>query len=198
MSLHQRRQILLAGVALAVWPPSALVQAQGRRVRVAILYSANRAATGYIIDGFIEQMAEFGWREGVNIEYVFREAHGELARLDPLAAELVALKPDLILASTAPVVLAVKKHTSAVPIVFAAVPDPVAAGFVASLSRPGGNATGTTAGFGTKQLWGKRLQILQEAFPSVRRIALLYDSTDAQDAGTLQQLQAAGKELTVC
>ena len=197
MSRNQRRQILLAASAFAAWPPIALAQAARGKVRVAILYNASRPVAGYLFDAFMEQMGERGWREGVNIEYVIREAKGDNTRLDPLAAELVALKPDLILVGPTPGALAAKKHTSTIPIVFTTVTDPVAARLVQSLSKPGGNATGTTSAVLGGGLSGKRLQILKEVFPTLHSVALLYDPSDAQDATTLQYAQAGARELTL-
>ncbi|MGH8596240.1 MAG: ABC transporter substrate-binding protein, partial [Gammaproteobacteria bacterium] len=194
MTLGQRRRVVLAAGAIAILPSVAFAQPERRPVRVAIMINTDLAAAKHLIDAFKEKMVERGWREGANINYISREARGDNARLDPLAAELVGLKPDLILASTTQSAVAVKKYTSVIPMVFTVVADPVAAGLAASLSRPGGNATGTAAGFG-EGLNAKRLQILKEVFPAVRRVAVFHDPSDAQDVATVKQLQSAATEL---
>ena len=194
MSRQPRRRFLFAASALAVWPSAALAQTERRSARVAVLVQVTAAAAKPFLDALIEQMTGRGWREGVNIEYVIQYAGGT-ARLDSLAAELVAQKPDLILAANTAGALAARKHTSSIPIVFSFVFDPVALGLVASLSKPGGNVTGTTTRF--EGLWGKRLQLLHEALPSLRRVAVLYDPSDAEDVTTARNLQAAASELTL-
>ena len=198
--VQRRRFLIVEGALLAapvVLPRFAFGQSQRRTARVAILYIVDRARTGYLLDAFKDAMFKSGWREGVNIEYIFREAHGELAQLDPLAAELVTERPDLILAGNESAVLAVQKHTLAIPIVFSLVSDPVATGLVDSLAKPGRNATGTVTAFGTTGLSEKRLQTLKEMISSLRRVALLYDPSDAADAVLLRTVQVAADKLTL-
>ena len=201
MAQVKRRQFLIVEGALlaapVVLPRFAFGQSQRRTARVAILYVVDRSRSGYLLDAFKDAMSKSGWREGVNIEYMFREAHGDLAQLDPLAAELVTEKPDLILASSDPAALAVQKYTQTIPIVFSLVADPVAAGLVASLAKPGRNATGPAAGVASSGLSGKRLQMLKEIIPDLRRVALLYDPSDAADARLLQPVQVAADKLTL-
>ena len=176
-------------------PPIARAQTQSSKARVGVLFQGTLAAGKHLLDTFKDEMAKSGWREGVNIEYAFREALNDTVRLDALAAELVSQRMDVIVVAAAPVALAVRKHTKSIPIVFWVVADPIAAGLVASLAKPGGNATGITWRF--EGLWGKRLQLLQELIPSLRRVGLLYDPADAQDAETAQVLQAVGKNLSI-
>ena len=198
--VQRRRFLIVEGALLAapvVLPRFAFGQSQRPTARVAILYIVDRARTGYLLDAFKDAMSKSGWREGVNIEYIFREAHGDLVQLDPLAAELVTEKPDLILAGNEPAVLAVQKHTLAIPIVFSLVSDPVATGLVDSLAKPGRNATGTATAFGTTGLSEKRLQTLKEMIPSLRRVALLYNPSDPADAGLLRAAQVAADKLTL-
>ena len=164
-------------------------------MRVAILHAGRFSTVGHLWDAVKEEMATAGWRDGVNIEYISREANGDLTRLDRLAAELLAEKPDLILAGTRPVAQAVQKRTSTIPIVFMAVPDPVAAGLVDSLAKPGRNATGPAGSF--PGLWGKRLQLFGEVISSLRHVAFLYDPSDSMDDTNLPLAQAAAKELAL-
>ena len=163
-------------------------------MRVAIVFQG-RVAGNYLLGAFKQGMVASGWREGENIEYIFREGLYDSVRLDVIAAELVAQKPDVILVTTATVAVAVKKRTSSVPIVFSIVPDPIAAGLIANFARPGGNVTGTAARF--EGLWGKRLQLLQEILPALQRVGFLFDPADLQDADSPRLIRAAGKELGV-
>ena len=187
-----RREVLLGSAAVLL---SALAHAQARIVRVALVSQGSAQGVKFVIDAFLDQMAKYGWREGVNIEYFMRFAAGDKAKLDEYAADVVGSKPALILASTPNAVIAVKKRTSSIPIVFSAVYDPVDAGFVTSLARPGGNITGMTTR--VEGLWGRRLQLLREAIPSLRKVGVLFDPTDTEDKLTLGQLREAGSELGI-
>jgi len=120
---------------------------------------------------FAGRLAELGWRERVNIDFEVRYAEGIAANFEPLAAEMVARKPDLIWAAFGPFAAVVKKHTRNIPIVFANADDPVGLGLVASLARPGGNATGPSTR--STELIGKRLQLLKETLPSLSRIGVV-------------------------
>jgi len=190
-----RRRMLLAASTLTFTQSLALAQSAQRVMRVAILTQQSEASFKYFRDALVSKMDELGWREGVNIEYVIRYTEAVTARLDPLAAEIVAQQPDLILAGASSAAVAVKKHTRSIPIVFSFVFDPIVLRLVSSLSRPGGNATGTTTRF--EGLWGKRLQLLQEVIPSLRNVAIVYDPTDAEDTSTVAQIQTAARVLKV-
>jgi len=191
----QRRQLLKGAGALYAMPFFAFAQAVRSKARVGILFQGSLTAAKHLLDVFKEEMTRSGWREGANIEYVFREGLNDFARIDRLAAELVSLNVDVIAASTAPTAIAARKHTSSIPIVFTLVPNPVATGLVASLGKPGGNATGTSTRF--ENLWGKRLQLLQDAVPSLRRVALMYDPSDAQDSDMVAGTLGAGRDLAI-
>ena len=140
------------------------------------------------IDSFKARLAERGWTEGHNIRFEPRWAGGDDNRYDALAAELVALPADVILTWSTPAVLAAKRATSTIPIVMGAIADPVGVGAVANLSRPGGNVTG----FSTQnyELEAKRLEMLREFVPGVRRIAFLGNTANPYTEVALQQLQA--------
>ncbi|MBI2754805.1 MAG: ABC transporter substrate-binding protein [Betaproteobacteria bacterium] len=195
MSVGQRRRILLAGGAVLTVPLFVLAQTDQRSARVAYLLQGDLAAAKHLVGAFKDEMTKRGWREGANVEYALREGLNDFGRLDALAAEVVAQRPDVIVVSTATVAQAARKHTSSIPIVFWVVPDPIAAGLVASLAKPGGNATGTTSRF--EGIWGKRLQLMHQIIPSLRRVAFLYDPRDSQDTRSVQQVQLAGKELAI-
>jgi putative ABC transport system substrate-binding protein len=162
---------------------------------VAIVFQGSLAPASHFLDAFKQGLAARGWREGENIEYIFREGLNDPVRLDAIVSQVVAEKPDVILGTTAPVAVAIKKRTNTVPIVFSFVPDPVAAGLVATFARPGSNATGTTVRF--EGMWGKRLQLLQEMLPGLRRVGFLYDPADLQDADAPRLIRAAAKELNL-
>lgn len=136
-----------------------------------MLIATNAEATKHVRAAFTARMAELGWREGANIEYTVRYAESDAANYERLAAEMVARKPDLVFVGFGPFAAVVRKQTRDRPIVFAISQDPVGEGLVASLARPGGNATGVSTR--SHELVGKRLQLLKEALPSASRIGLV-------------------------
>jgi len=147
------------------------------------------------VESLRQGLHELGYIEGKNIVVEYRYADGKADRLPALAAELVGAELDLIVAATTPGVLAVKKASATVPIVFVDISDPVANGLVASLARPGGNITGLTI-FGP-ELSGKRLELLKEAAPNVARVALLWNSANPANELMWKETQAVAHELRV-
>jgi putative tryptophan/tyrosine transport system substrate-binding protein len=144
-------------------------------------------------DGFAKGLRDLGYVEGKTI-YVERHfAGGDLDRLAGFANELVGLRPRVIFSGGSPASLAVSRATQTIPIVMAAVADPVAVGLVRSVSRPGGNITGLTVT--SPELSGKRLQLLQEMIPSVRRVNVLVDTTDPVSVELLTQTRSAAQTL---
>jgi ABC-type uncharacterized transport system substrate-binding protein len=138
---------------------------------------------------FSEGLRDLGYIDGRNIQIEFRSAHGNLSQLPELAADLVRLKVDIIVASETPAVLAAKRATSEIPIVMAPSGDPVGTGLIASLARPGGNVTGLSAA--TAELAGKSLELIREILPGVRRVAALADPTNAFTKSFLEQIHRA-------
>ena len=138
-----------------------------------------------------DELRRLGHIEGRNLAVERRHAAGRTDRLDALARELVALKVHLIIASATPAVQAAQRATSTIPVVFAVVVDPVGAGLVASLSRPGANVTGVS--LLSAELSGKRLELLQEVMPKLARVAVLANPTNESNALQLRQLQSAAK-----
>ena len=187
-----KKIILLALCSLLLAPCSA-VEAQPTKIpRIGILSPGSSAfpASAYY-DSFRQGLRELGYIEGKNIFIEIRYAEGKQDRLSDIATELVKLKVDVIVTSTRPGVLAAKNATSAIPIVFAAVGDPVRAGLVSSLARPGGNITGLS--IIETELFGKRLELLKETFPKITRVA---DFRDATSSGTRSaEMQAAARAL---
>ena len=144
---------------------------------------------------FREGLREFGYVEGRNIRFEFRSAGGQSGNLSPLAAELVGLKVDLIVAYQTPAATAAKQATKDIPIVMGTVGDPVGTGLVASLARPGGNITGVAGA--TAELGAKNLDLIRDVLPSVRRVAVLANAPDPFSKPFLGHIQAAAKALNI-
>src|SRR5262249_44234473 len=182
--LYKRRDfITLVGVA-AAWPFAARAQQRERIRKIGVLMTgvAGDAEGQARLTGFLQGLQEFGWTAGRNARIDYRWAADNADRRK-YAAELVALTPDVILASTSASVAALQQASSTLPIVFAAVTDPVGQGFVATLARPGGNITGFALyeyGFSAK--W---LELLKEVAPSVTRVAVVRDPSLPFTSGEL-------------
>jgi ABC-type uncharacterized transport system substrate-binding protein len=187
--IGRRGFITLLGGA-AAWPVAARAQRERmRRVGVLMNLGADDPESTARVAAFAQGLQELGWIVGQNVQLDTRWAAGDADRFRRYAAELVALTPDVVLASTSPSVAALQQVSRTVPIVFANVTDPVGQGFVASLGRPSGNATGFLVyeyGFGPK--W---LELLKEIAPGMRRVAVLRDSTLVATGGLLGAIQGA-------
>ena len=179
-----------ASVATWVSPLWAQNVAPGPR-RVGVLAPSTRAKEEVILKPFFDQMRELGWIEGQNIVYDRVFANDQQQDLTRLAAELVARTPELIFAPPTVAALAAKQATGTIPIVFTTLTDPVGNGLVASLARPGGNATGVINVI--ESLTPKRLELLHEILPNARRVGFLRDPTERQSDATRRSAdQAAG------
>jgi putative ABC transport system substrate-binding protein len=167
-----RREFIgtLAG-GLVVAPFAAEAQQAAKVARIGFL-TLNLAPNLHLREAFLQGLRDLGYVEGRNVEIEYRDAEGRPERLPALAAELVALKVDVILAGGTPQALAAKQATRTLPIVFTAAPDPVTDGLVTSLARPGGNVTGLSNI--APELVGKRLELLKQAVPGVSRVAVLW------------------------
>ena len=166
-----RRNTVLALLALGAAPFAAEAQQAAKVARIGYL-SHNLAVNRHLQEAFRQGLRDLGYVEGRNVVIEYRDAEGKVERLPALAAELVALKVDVIVTVSNTTALAAKQATRTVPIVFTAVADPVASGIVTSWARPGGNATGL-ASLGS-ELVGKRLELLKQAVPGVSRVAVLW------------------------
>ena len=164
----KRREFIAVSAALLVSPRRSW--AQGTRRRVGYLDHAPKYLPFFKV--WLDSLRDHSWIEGRNLIIDYRSAEGHAERLPSLAAELVALKPDLLVGPGPQVALALKSATATIPIVFVAVFDPVALGLVQSLSRPGGNLTGL-ATYAPGDWIAKRIEILRELVPSASKIALL-------------------------
>ena len=189
--MRRRDFIQIFGVA-AAWPFAARAQT-GKKSRIGFLGTSSLSLERHLVDAFRQKLRELGDVEGDKIEIEFRWADGRDSRLPGLAAELVRLKPDVIVTTGTPGTLAAKRATSTVPIVFASSGNPVAAGLVASFSRPGGNVTGFT--ISGPELEGKRVLLLKEVVPRLARVAVLWNSANPAILDFYQQTRAAGAAL---
>jgi putative tryptophan/tyrosine transport system substrate-binding protein len=185
---------LLAGAA-AAWPLAARAQQAERMRRIGVLLSgaANNPDVQVWLAAFLQGLLELGWSEGRNLRIEYRlGALGDVERTRKYAAELVALAPDVIFASGTAQVGPLLQATRTVPIIFAIVADPVGAGFVDSLARPGGNITGVV--FQQIELAQKQVELLTQAFPSKTRLAILFDG---QSADQFSAAEAIAKSLNL-
>jgi len=180
-----RRKIVLAAGALLAAPMASLAQRQSRVWRIGFLTNGTVNSTKGQLDAFVRGLNELGYFEGRNIIFESRFAEGKLDRLPALVAEMLAQKIDVIYAPSGIAAQAAKKSGTKIPIVFAFAPDPIGQGFGKSLSRPGGSMTGLTSTH--TELSAKRVQLLREAFPTTRRIAVLYFLAPS-GAGVAEQL----------
>jgi putative tryptophan/tyrosine transport system substrate-binding protein len=195
--LKRRELITLLGSA-ATWPLAARAQQPERMRRIGVLapLAANDPDVQSRVAAFQKGLQELGWVDGHNVQIDYRWASGNIARIRTEAAELVSLKPDVIVASSTPVVVALRAETRTIPILFVQVIDPVAAGFAANLAHPGGNTTGVTTFEFT--MGGKWLETLKEISPQLVRVAVLYNPKMAPYAGELlQSVGAAAPSLAM-
>ena len=194
-----RRRDFIKAIAssAAGWPLSARAQQSGRIRRIGVLmsYTEDNPDAPPRLAAFAQGLQELGWTNGGNIHIEYRYSGGDAERARKYAAELVALAPDVILAGNTSTVGPLQQATRTVPIVFAGVVDPVAAGFVDSLARPGGNTTGF-AQF-EYSMSGKWLELLKEIAPGVARVAVLRDPTTTVDTGEFAAIQTAAPSLEV-
>ena len=174
--MKRREFIALAGGAAATWPLAAHAQQPAGRVyRVAHLSIGSREQTLHFVKAFEEGLRSLGYRVGENVTIEYRFANGEMERLPANAADVVRLGVDIILATgTNPITVAAMKATTTIPIVMITGLDPVSAGLVASLARPGGNVTGLTVDAGGEIL-GKRFELLKEILPNLSRLGILFN-----------------------
>jgi putative ABC transport system substrate-binding protein len=195
-SIKRREFITLLGAATA-WPLAARAQQGERMRRIGVLVSAVEGdPTGLeYVTAFAQGLAELGWTVGRNVRIEYRWGAGDLDRFRRYAAELVALAPDVVLASSGSIVGAFQQASRTVPIVFVTTIDPVGGGWVESLSRPGTNATGF-ASF-EFSMSGKWLELLKEIAPGVKRVAVIRDPLVPAGSGGLAAIQTVAPSLGV-
>jgi putative ABC transport system substrate-binding protein len=198
MAIHiQRREFIVSLSSMAAWPMAALAQQTDRMRRIGLLM--NRAADNPEgqdrIAAFHQALQELGWTVGRNVRIDTRWGEDDAERERKYATELVALAPDIILASGTLSVAALQQVSRTLPIVFAAVTDPVGAGFVDSLARPGGNATGFM--IYEYSLSAKWLELLKQIAPSVTRVAVIRNSDNPAGMAVFGAIQNAAQSLGV-
>jgi putative ABC transport system substrate-binding protein len=174
---------LAVGALLFALSVSAQAQQPGKIFRIGFLDPSAAAGSAVLVEAFRQELSKLGWIEGKNITIEYRFAEGQPKRLPELAVDLVRLKVDVIVGTSTAPALAAKKATSTIPIVMTRAADPVAAGLIASLARPGGNVTGLS-GLGV-ELNTKRLEVLKDAVPKLARVGFLWSGA----AGVSPDLQ---------
>jgi putative ABC transport system substrate-binding protein len=192
--VRRREFVTLLGSAAVAWSRAARAQQGERMRRIGVLMplAADEPETLARVGAFLQGLEELGWTDGRNMRIEYRWAAGDAERRK-YAAELVALAPDIILANGGSTVAPLLQITRTLPIVFVQVTDPVGAGFVASLARPGGNATGFTVY--EYSLSGKWLELLKQIAPGVTRVLVFRDPTIASGIGQFAAIQAVAPSL---
>ncbi len=187
--------VVIVALGILFQPPTADAQQPAKIHRIGFLHPSSSTAVGQHVAAFRQGLRELGYVEGQNIAIEYRYAEGQPERLPDLAAELVGLKVDLIVASTTPASLAAGRATTTIPIVITNAGDPLGSGLVASLARPAGNITGLSLQH--PELTGKRLQLLQEVVPKLSRVAILWNSASPITPPQFTEAEAAAGVLGV-
>jgi putative ABC transport system substrate-binding protein len=190
--IWRREFITLLGGA-AAWPLAARAQRPAKLPTIGLLGSATPSSEGQQVAAFVQRLRELGWIDGRNVAIEYRWSEGRNERYSEIAAEFVRLKVEVIVTQGTAPVLAAMHATSVIPIVFAGSGNPVANGLVASLARPGGNVTGLSNQ--QADLTGKRIQLLREAVPSLRRLAVLGNVGNPNTVLEMGEAQAAARML---
>jgi putative ABC transport system substrate-binding protein len=192
--MKRREFITLLGGAAAAWPVAARAQQTGKLPTIGFLGGTTPSAAGQGVAAFVQRLRELGWTESRNLAIEYRWAEGRSERFAEIAAEFVRLKVDVIV-TAGPPVFAAKQATSVIPIVFATVADPLGSGLVASLARPGGNVTGLS--LTSPELAGKRFELLREAIPGLRRLAIMANADYPPAARELDEVETAARPLGI-
>jgi putative tryptophan/tyrosine transport system substrate-binding protein len=193
MSAEMKRRafLTLLGGSAVSWPLAARAQQPAKLPTIGYLGGGGSINQRAWVDAFVQRLRELGWIEGRTVVIEYRWAEGRSERAAETAAEFVRLKADVIVTDGTPSIVAAKQATSVIPIVFAAAGDPVGSGLVASLARPGGNVTGLSVQ--AADLAGKRLEILREVIPGLRRLAIM--SRIGSPTAQRREAQAAAHTL---
>jgi putative tryptophan/tyrosine transport system substrate-binding protein len=195
--MMRREFVTLLGGAAATWPLAARAQQRERMRSIGVLtpFAAHNTEGQNRVTAFAQALQQLGWSVGQNARLHYRWGDGTSATMQKYAAELVALAPDVILADSSAALSPLLQATQTIPVVFAIVADPVGAGYVETLARPGGNATGFTPfEYGVA---GKWLELVKEIAPRVTRVAVLRDPAIAAGPGQFGALQAVAPSLGV-
>jgi putative ABC transport system substrate-binding protein len=190
--MGRREFVALLGGAAAAWPLTVRAQQPGKRPTIGYLGASTPSFDSHRVAAFVQRLRERGWIEGRTVTIEYRWSEGRTERYPEIAAEFVRLKVDVIV-TTGGGVPAVKQATSAIPIVFPVAGDPVGGGFVATLARPGGNVTGLS--LQQTDIASKRAELLRDAVPGLRRMAILLNAGNANAVLELGEIQAAARTL---
>jgi putative ABC transport system substrate-binding protein len=193
--MDRRTFLAGTGAVLLTAPLAAEGQEAGKVARIGYL-AFNLATSPHPDEAFRQGLRDLGYVEGRNIVIEYRDTEGKFERFPALAAELVSLKVDLIVAGAYQATLAAKNATKTIPIIMVAVADPVRIGLIASLVRPGGNITGLALFAGT-EIFGKYLELLKEAVPNLSRVAVLSNPANPMHVLRLREVEVAGRSLGV-
>jgi ABC-type uncharacterized transport system substrate-binding protein len=191
--VKRREFITLLGGATVAWPLAARAQQTGKLPTIGYLGATTRSAESQRVDALVERLREFGWIENRNLTVEYRYAEGRSERYAEVAAEFVRLNVDVIVTYGTPAVAATKQATLAIPIVFAVAGDPVSSGLVASLARPGGNVTGLS--LQKTDIADKRLELLREVVPSLRRLAVMASAGNPVSLLEMREVEATARRL---
>jgi putative ABC transport system substrate-binding protein len=189
------RRVFLGATPLAILaaPLAAAAQQAGKVYRIAFLGASSPALESELVAAFRQGLRDLGYIEGQNIVIEYRWAEGRYDRYPAFVAEAVGLKVDVVVTEGTPAAIAARQGTSTIPIVMAVIGDPVAAGVVSSVARPGGNITGSTSM--SPEIDAKRLELLKELVPGVSRIAVLWNPANPNNRARIPTMQAAAKSL---
>jgi ABC-type uncharacterized transport system substrate-binding protein len=190
--MKRRAFITLLGGAAGAWPLAARAQQAGRLPTIGVIVSGSPSSHGRFVAAFGQRLHELGWLEDRTVAIEIRWAEGRSERFAEIVAELVRLKVDVIVTS-GPGILAAKQATTVVPIVFASAADPLGTGLVASLARPGGNVTGLSVQ--ANDLTSKRLELLREVVPGLRRLAVMANVDAPSAVLEMGNVQASARTL---
>ena len=192
--MRRREFVTLLGGAAVAWPIAAPAQQAPRSV-IGLLGSGTAAAQSEWTAALLQRLRELGWSEGGNLTIEYRWGEGRTERFSEIAAEFVQRKVTIILTHNTPPTLAAKQATSSIPIVFATAGDPIGAGIVASLARPGGNITGLSSQ--TPDAAGKKLELFRQVVPGLHRLATLADVDNPYVALDLRQIKESASTLGI-
>jgi putative ABC transport system substrate-binding protein len=189
----RRRVFLTLLGGAAAWPMAARAQQTSMLPTIGFLGESTSTAQSERNAAFVQRLRELGWIEGHSIRIEYRWAEGRTERFAEIATEFVRLKVNIIVTSSTPAILAAKRATSVIPVVFAIAADPVGTGLVASLSRPGGNVTGLS--IQSTDIAAKRVELLREVIPHMRRLAIIANIINPASAIEVKEVQAAAEPL---
>ena len=190
--MKRRQFITFVGGAAAAWPLAAHAQQVGKLPTIGFLGAGTPSTWKPWVAAFVQRLRELGWADGRTIAIEYRWAEGRSERFEEIMADFVRLNVDVVVVGGI-AVPAAKRATSVIPIVFTLAPDPVGSGLVASLARPGGNVTGLSNQ--SSDLFGKRLELLREVVPGLRRLAIIANSDNPQALLEAADAQAEARKL---